>query len=240
MKAFLILLAVIFSGAWAAADSTLRPTVTPLEQEILEQAIAQLFPSGGVVLEQRTCLHTENETRAAFLKRLQTDVEQNLAEREHPLIPGLDTSAPKSTSKPDRTLRNALADFIRKNQSAASLVFPRPLPTSIQLASTMKLNWIFFHPNEHSENLNWWFPFDFKQHPTGWDCFYLVYPEALRLVTVSHLGVDSQHQVAILYVEYHEEEMEGGGGIYLLRFVGKKWVIQDEESMEYFGSEWTI
>ncbi len=111
----------------------------------------------------------------------------------------------------DAGFREAVDDFLKKNQADAKIVFPAKTPMNIELVSDVALKEIF--SARHNTK------------PNGWDLFYQRFPHSDGLITISRAGIDSKGTVAIVYLGKQTYYVGGSGRIRVLKHKGKKWVL---------------
>jgi hypothetical protein len=80
---------------------------------------------------------------------------------------------------------------------------------------------------------------DFFKHqqgekPDGWDRFYAAYPGSPGIITISRVGFNQRHDIAVVYLGCQRHWLSGNGGINVFRKKNGKW----EPQLVLFGPMW--
>ena len=120
----------------------------------------------------------------------------------------------------DKAFREALDDFLKKNETPVQIVFPTNAPKSVELVSDATVKEIYSAKQDAK--------------PNGWDVFHSRFPDSGCLITISRVGIDSKGTVALIYLGQSSGYLAGRGGIRVLRREGGKWLLKYES----IGPEW--
>lgn len=118
----------------------------------------------------------------------------------------------------EEQVREAVEDFIVRNQEPAMLKEPRNLGTPVRLISRAELHEVS----------------DPVAGRDGWGPFYAKYPTAFGYNCISRIGLSRNRSVAVVYREEHVGDRYGSGQFLILRRVFGRWTIQ----MATFGWNW--
>jgi len=172
-------------------------TLTLAEQEVIEALLTQDFDTKDskkhVITETTSVSSLHSGTYDAFSKSLREEAKLR-----------------------DQEFREALDDFLQKNQTAIRIVFPTNAPKSVELISDATVEEVF--PSKRGVSVK----------PNGWVVFYQQFPGSSGLITISRVGIDSKGTVAIIYLGQQHQYLDGIGAIRVLRREGPKWVLSDD------------
>ncbi len=185
-------LAALFYDAHGAAPVA---TLTRAEQEVLES----LFQQDTVRNSKRLVVR-----EVASIKEIRfTNNHEQFAAKLR-----------KEAQDRDPALKEAVEDFLKKNQSDTKLVLPTNALKKVELVSDSVIEEIFSNRPNGTTN--------------GWTLFYQRFPDSGGLITLSRVGMDSKGKVAIVYLGRHELPLSGEGHIRILKREGNKWVLYYE------------
>lgn len=177
------------------------PTVSHVEQDVIEAAIGQA---------------PESSTAAVHILGYQTLPTSFLCGGQN--FDECINDFRKAAKTRESAFREALEDFIEKNQSKVELRFGRKLPENTRLLDARTLRRLKavkggnFYPG-----------------------FYQLYPLSKGIVSVSRPGLDRQATTAIIAVDQTAGPLSAIGSIRIFRYVGGQWVLQERD---YFGPSW--
>jgi hypothetical protein len=203
MRAFVRVAGASASFAiWLSGCSHSKPTVSPLEQGVIEAALSQcsFIPSNGDHI-----LYHETSVQMLWLGE--------------PSYERFANKLRKEAAYKRRDLREAVEDFVVKNRGDIELVFPRRLPTNTHLLSSSAEKGLASAMT--SKN-------DLTNLTLRYNAFRARFPNATHLVMISRPGFDSQATTALLCVSVRAD-IRGGGAILVFRRVDGKWLIQDSD-----------
>jgi len=194
------LIACVVQGRAAA------PTLTIAEQEVIEALLSQ---EAAAKISKQHVIRETTSVRKLQILQMSKDYDsfaKSLREQAKPR---------------DKGFREALEDFLKKNETAVRMVFPTNAPKGVELVSDATVKEIFSaEPNAK---------------PNGWDLFYRRFPDSSGLITISRVGINSRGTVAIIYYGEQSHFLAGAGGIRVLKREGGKWILKRYESI---GPSW--
>jgi hypothetical protein len=179
-----------------------KPTVSPLEQSVIEAALSQcsFIPSN-----RDHILYHETSVQTLWLGEPSYEQFANKLKKE--------------AAYKRRDVREAVEDFVVKNRSDIELVFPRRLPTNTHLlTSSVEKNLASAMTSKN----------DLTNLTLRYDAFRRRFPNATHLVMISRPGFDSQATTALLCVSVRAD-IRGGGAILIFRRVDGKWLMQNSD-----------
>lgn len=196
---------VLFALALGLSGCASPPKMTIAEQEIIEallsQATAAKPPQRYVIRETTSTkeLWPDPRGRAKFAQRLRDEARNR-----------------------DAAFREALEDFLHKNNVDTKIVFPVAPSKTIELVSET-IAGKFIEVRSDGKPGHW-----------RWEWFYRRYPDSGGLITISRVGIDSRATIALVYLGWYSGPLSGLGAIRILRREGNHWVLTHEP----FGPSW--
>jgi hypothetical protein len=188
---------------WLTGCSHSKPTVSPLEQGLIEAALSQctfIHPSN-----RDHILYHETSVQTLWLGESSYEQFGNKLRKE--------------AAYKRRDVREAVEDFVVKNRSDIELVFPRRLPRNTHLlTASVGKNLASAMTSKN----------DLTNLTLRYDAFRRRFPNATQLIMISRPGFDSQATTALLCVSVRAD-IRGGGAILIFRRVDGKWLIQDSD-----------
>jgi hypothetical protein len=192
----------LFAFAALLGAQAASPPVTPLDQDIIKAALAQMPETSG------TFGYVLVNTTVAFPKS-QDPIQSPEGELR---------AAAKSH---DSAYKQAVDSFIQRSRNPLQLIFPGHLPPNFDLESEEAIEKAFYAPNDKP-------PKGFRNFNKEWDSFYRHFPNAAGLVRICLPGIDSKGTTALVFVSLRQGFLAGDTGIYAFRHIGNKWVLQND------------
>jgi hypothetical protein len=121
----------------------------------------------------------------------------------------------------DQTFQRLVEEFVNANQKDRTFCDDKPLSNQVAIIKRLEARRIYAEAKTGAEAAS-----VFKSRFDGIEGAY----------EISWPAVDSEHGVALTCLSYYGGPMSGGGRFYVLRFDGKKWIVQTHES---FGPSYT-
>ena len=195
-------MAVCVCLALASCEAFERPTVSISEQAVIEAVMADNDDSGHY--PKRVLLQT-----ASVRLFLVGDRKYETFARE----------LRKNAKDRDEAFRGAVENFLQANITDTTLVFPRPLPTSIFPVSEAEVRRFYDQTPTVSDALA------HMRQKWGTDAIF----------QVSRPGFAPDGTFALICAGVSSGPVSGRGRFYLLKFDGRKWAVEKEE---FFGPAW--
>jgi hypothetical protein len=190
-----VFLLIVFTSISPFAAQAANHPISPLEQDIIEAAISQVPLTKGP---------------ESFLLSDATSMTSGLPEPKQYIIDRLRNQANGANA----VYKEEIEDYICKNTTDTTIVFPRRLPARIELVNTKTLQQL----SSEAAKL--------KVDP--WKKFHIRYPNAGGLIHISLPGVDKTHSTAIIYLEWQGDLMAASGQIWILKLIGNRWILQKD------------